>query len=128
MTTPADRKYTQEHEWVKADKDVVTLGVTQYAQEQLTDIVFVELPDIGRRVKAGESIAVLESVKSVSDVFSPVTGAVLAVNEELVNHPEKVNESPYEEGWIAKVKAPAVDLSKLMDAAAYDAFVASKQS
>lgn len=128
MTTPADRKYTQEHEWVRADKDVVTLGVTQYAQEQLTDIVFVELPDIGRRVKAGESIAVLESVKSVSDVFSPVTGAVVAVNEELVNHPEKVNESPYEEGWIAKVKAPAVDLSKLMDAAAYDAFVASKQS
>jgi glycine cleavage system H protein len=126
--TPADRKYTPEHEWVKTDKGVVTLGVTQYAQEQLTDIVFVELPDIGRRVKSGESIAVLESVKSVSDVFSPVTGSVVAVNEELVSHPEKVNESPYEEGWIVKVKAPTVDLSKLMDAAAYDAFVAGKQS
>jgi glycine cleavage system H protein len=126
--TPADRKYTKEHEWVKTEKDVVTLGVTHYAQEQLTDIVFVELPDIGRRVKSGESIAVVESVKSVSDVYSPVTGTVTAVNEELVSHPEKVNESPYEEGWIVKLKVPSVDSAKMMDAAAYDAFVASKQS
>lgn len=125
--TPADRKYSKEHVWAKTEKDVVTLGVTNYAQEQLTDIVFVELPDIGRRVKAGESVAVVESTKSTSDVYAPVTGSVLAVNEELVNHPEKVNESPYEEGWIVKLKAPSVDLSKLMDAAAYDAF-AAKQS
>jgi glycine cleavage system H protein len=126
--TPADRKYTQEHGWVKVEKDGVTLGITQYAQEQLSDIVFVELPDVGRRVKFGESIAVLESVKSVTDVHCPVTGMVVAVNEELVSHPEKVNESPYEEGWIAKLKVPSADLAKLMDAAAYDAFVASKQS
>lgn len=126
--TPADRKYTQEHQWVKMEKDVVTLGVTDYAQEQLTDVVFVELPDVGRRVKSGESIAVVESVKSVSDVFSPVTGTVLEVNEELVSHPEKVNESPYDEGWIVKLKVPSADSAKLMDAAAYDTFVASKKS
>jgi glycine cleavage system H protein len=126
--TPTDRKYTQEHEWVKPGAGMVTLGVTQYAQEQLTDIVFVELPDIGRRVKAGESIAVVESVKSVSDVYAPVTGEVVSVNEELIAHPEKVNESPYEEGWIVQIKAPSVDLSRLLDAAAYDAFVASKKS
>jgi glycine cleavage system H protein len=126
--TPADRKYTKEHEWVKAEKDVVTLGVTHYAQEQLTDVVFVELPEVGRRVKAGESIAVLESVKSVSDVYSPVTGTVVEVNEELVSHPEKVNESPYDEGWIVKLKVPSVDVSKLMDAAAYDAFIAANRS
>lgn len=126
--TPADRKYTKEHEWVKAEKDVVTLGVTHYAQEQLTDVVFVELPEVGRRVKAGESIAVLESVKSVSDVYSPVTGTVVEVNEELISHPEKVNESPYDEGWIVKLKVPSVDVSKLMDAAAYEAFIATKQS
>jgi glycine cleavage system H protein len=124
--TPADRKYTQEHGWAKTEKESVTLGITNYAQEQLTDIVFVELPDIGRRVKAGESIAVVESVKSRSDVYSPLTGVVTAVNEELVNHPEKVNESPYEDGWIVKLKVPSPDHAKLMDAAAYDKFVASK--
>ena len=124
--TPTDRKYSQEHGWAKSEKESVILGITNYAQEQLTDIVFVELPDIGRRVKAGESIAVVESVKSRSDVYSPVTGTVVAVNEELVNHPEKVNESPYEDGWIVKLKVPSADHVKLMDAAAYDKFVASK--
>jgi glycine cleavage system H protein len=126
MTLPTDRRYTAEHEWLKAEGNIVTIGITDYAQEQLTDIVFVELPDVGRRVKAGESLAVLESVKSVSDVYAPFSGEVVQVNEELVQHPERLNESPYEEGWIVKLKANAPDLAKQLDAAAYEALLAKK--
>ena len=121
---PNDLKYTPEHEWVRLEGGTATVGITDYAQEQLTDIVFVELPEIGKRVKAGDNLAVVESVKSVSDVFSPLDGEVSAVNSALEKSPEKVNASPFGDGWIAKLKVANPNLSELMDAAAYEKFVA----
>ena len=123
---PADLKYSNEHEWVRQEGDTLTVGVTDFAQEQLTDIVFVELPEVGRTVSAGEATAVLESVKSVSDIYSPAAGEVIEVNTALESTPEKVNESPFGDGWIFKLKAPGADLSGLMDAAAYDSFIAEQ--
>ena len=124
---PADLRYTEQHEWAKLDGDIVTMGVTDFAQEQLTDIVFVDLPDPGLRVKVGDAVVVLESVKSVSDVYTPVSGEILEINEELVDHPEIINESPFEEGWIVKIKvAGSGELSKMMDAAAYEKHLESE--
>ena len=123
---PADLKYSKEHEWVRLEDGVATIGITHYAQEQLTDIVFVELPEVGRNVKAGEATAVLESVKSVSDVYSPLTGEIVAVNTELEQHPERVNESPYDAGWLFKLKTGASDATELMDNAGYQAFLDSQ--
>lgn len=123
MSNPTDRKYSKEHEWVLPEGDTVTVGISDYAQEQLTDIVFVELPDVGRTVKAGDSTAVLESVKSVADVYAPCDGEVLEVNKDLEEHPERVNEDAFGQGWIFKLKAASPDLSALMDAEAYQAFV-----
>lgn len=120
---PAGLKYTREHVWVRADKGIVTLGITHHAQEKLGDVIFVDLPDIDRKVKVTEDIVKLETVDGASDVSCPVSGTVVEVNEELVQHPEKINESPYEEGWILKLKISSPDLSKLMDAAAYQAFL-----
>lgn len=120
---PADRKYSKEHEWVRMDGDVATVGITDFAQNQLTDIVFVELPEVGRKVSPSDAAAVLESVKSVSDVFSPVEGEVSEVNRELEAHPEYVNESPYDTGWIFKVKTSGGAMAELMDAEAYQAYV-----
>ena len=121
---PAGLKYTREHVWVRVDKSVVTLGITHHAQEKLGDIVFVDLPDLERKVKGGEHVITLETVNGSSELASPCSGTVTEVNEELVQHPEKVNESPYEEGWIVKLKVANPDLSKLMDAQAYEAYVA----
>jgi len=104
MTIPADLKYTKEHEWVRIDGDTATLGISDHAQEALGDIVFVELPEIGRTIDAGEAYAVVESVKAVSDVYAPVSGEVIEVNEALEGEPEKVNTDPYGAGWIAKIK------------------------
>jgi len=123
MSNPTDRKYSREHEWVLVDGDTATVGISDYAQEQLTDIVFVELPEVGRRVKAGDSIAVLESVKSVADVYAPCDGEVSQVNTNLEEHPEQVNDDAFGEGWIFKLKVSGPDLSALMDAEAYQAFV-----
>ena len=103
MTIPADLKYTKEHEWVRIDGDTATFGISDHAQEALGDIVFVELPEIGRTVDAGEAYAVVESVKAVSDVYAPVAGEVIEVNEALESEPEHVNTDPYGSGWIAKV-------------------------
>ena len=103
MTIPADLKFTKEHEWVRIDGDTATFGITDHAQEALGDIVFVELPEIGRTVDAGEAYAVVESVKAVSDVYAPVAGDVVEVNEALEGEPELVNSDPYGAGWIAKV-------------------------
>jgi len=104
-TNPTDRKYSKEHEWVRDNgDDTVTLGITDYAQEMLTDIVFVELPAIGKKVKQMEPVAVVESVKSVSDVFAPVSGEVIEVNLILENRPELINQDAFGEGWIAKMK------------------------
>jgi len=104
MSIPADLKYTKEHEWVRIEGDVATFGVSDHAQEALGDIVFVELPEVGRTVDAAEAYAVVESVKAVSDVYAPVAGEIIEVNDALEGEPEKVNTEPYGRGWIAKVK------------------------
>jgi glycine cleavage system H protein len=119
---PADLKYSKEHEWVRMEADTATVGITHFAQDQLTDIVFVELPELGRTVKVGDPTAVLESVKSVSDVYAPVPGEVVAVNKELEAHPEYVNESPYERGWLFKLKVSG-KADGLLDAKAYQGFL-----
>ena len=124
-TNPTDRKYSREHEWARPHDDgTATIGITDHAQELLTDIVFVELPAPGRRVRRGEAVAVVESVKSVSDVFSPLSGEVVAVNRALEDRPELINQDAWGEGWIAKLKlADPTEYDDLMDAAAYDAFI-----
>ena len=124
---PADRKYSREHEWVRQEGATATVGITDFAQEQLTDIVFVELPEVGRKVKAGDAAAVLESVKSVSDVYAPVAGEIVEVNTALETHPEQVNESPYEQGWLFKLKTSGALPSELMDDQAYTAFLKQQE-
>ncbi len=126
---PTDRKYTREHEWVIDNGNgTATIGITDHAQELLTDIVFVELPEIGRQVKQMETVAVVESVKSVSDVYSPVSGEVTETNLKLEQNPELINEDPYGRGWIAKLRMddPA-ELGNLMEAAEYEAFIAAEE-
>jgi glycine cleavage system H protein len=119
---PADRKYTKEHEWAKENGDgTITMGITDHAQELLTDIVFVELPPIGKKVKQLQPLAVVESVKSVSDVYSPVSGEVAEINSVLEAHPELVNQDAFGDGWIAKLKMDDPgELMSLMDAAGYE--------
>ncbi|MBI3993571.1 MAG: glycine cleavage system protein GcvH [Candidatus Lambdaproteobacteria bacterium] len=120
---PNDRKYSNEHEWIKVEGRTATVGITDYAQEKLTDVVFVELPEVGRQVAPGDSVAVLESVKSVADVYAPAAGKVNDVNRALEEHPDLVNSDAFGEGWIFKLSVSNPDLSALMDAAAYQAFV-----
>lgn len=122
---PTDRKYSKEHEWALDHGDgTATIGITDYAQEMLTDIVFVELPPVGKKVEQAAPLAVVESVKSVSDVYAPVGGEVIAVNLLLESRPELVNQDAFGEGWIAKLKMDnPTQLSSLMDAAAYDALI-----
>lgn len=115
MTIPADLKYTKEHEWARIEDDVATFGLTEHAQEALGDIVFVELPEIGRNVDAGEAFAVVESVKAVSDVYAPAAGEVIEVNTALEEAPEKVNEDPYGAGWIARVRMSGDTVELLSD-------------
>ncbi|HEY5993077.1 MAG TPA: glycine cleavage system protein GcvH [Gallionellaceae bacterium] len=127
MSNPTNLKYTATHEWVKLEADgSVSVGITQHAQELLGDMVFVECPDNGRKLKAGEECAVVESVKAAADVYAPVAGTVTAANGELDGAPQKLNEDPYG-AWIFKMKPDnAADLDKLMDAAAYQAHVDSE--
>ena len=122
---PTDRLYSKDHEWILDRGDGTALvGITDYAQEMLTDIVFVELPPIGKKVAAGEPLAVVESVKSVSDVYSPVSGEVIGVNTALENTPELVNRDAFGEGWIARLKvADPEELKTLLNATAYDALI-----
>lgn len=124
MDFPEELKYTEEHEWVLVENDVVTVGITNFAQDQLGDIVFVELPEVGDMLEAGKTFGVVESVKAVSDVYAPVAGEVVAVNETLPDEPEALNNSPYDEGWLIKIKLtdPAV-LDGLMNVTAYKEFV-----
>jgi len=103
-TVPADLKYAKTHEWVRVSGDIATVGISDHAQHELTDVVFVELPAAGRRVKAGESCAVVESVKTASDIYSPVSGEVVTVNPQLAEHPDLVNKQPYGEGWFYTIK------------------------
>lgn len=117
---PADLKYTNDHEWVKVDGAEATVGITDFAQKQLGDVVFVELPDVGRTLKQGESFGTIESVKAVSELFSPVSGEVVAINSDLANHPDHVNSKPHET-WMIRVKvANAGETASLLDAAAYE--------
>jgi glycine cleavage system H protein len=104
-TTPADRQYTSEHEWIKADGDEYLVGITAFAQDQLGDIVYVELPKVGDRVQAGQAFGVIESVKTASDLYAPVSGEVVAVNTELADQPQTVNDDPYTAGWMIRIKA-----------------------
>jgi glycine cleavage system H protein len=122
MTTPADLKYTKSHEWIRQEPDgTVTVGITHHAQQLLGDLVFVELPAPGRQLKLGEECAVVESVKAAADVFAPVTGEVIAINGELADAPEKINEDAYG-AWMFKLKpGNAGELAGLLDAAAYQA-------
>ena len=122
----ADIKYTEEHEWIRVEGDVGTIGITQYAQEQLGDVVFVDLPQAGRQVAKGEACAVVESVKAASDIYAPVTGEVVEANAALADAPGDVNAEPTGKGWFFKVKlADKGELDGLMDEAAYAAFVKS---
>lgn len=114
MKYPENLQYTADHEWIDPDGRV---GITDYAQDALGDVVFVELPEVGSPVKAGEAFGVVESVKSVSDLFSPVDGTIIKVNEELKESPEKINEDPYGAGWIVQIESPSG--GDLMDVAAY---------
>ncbi|HPU01791.1 MAG TPA: glycine cleavage system protein GcvH [Bacillota bacterium] len=113
-------KYTRTHEWVRLEGDLATVGITDYAQDMLKDIVYVELPEVGRLAKAGESLAVLESVKAVSDLYAPVDGEVVEVNEALLEQPELLNQDPYGEAWVVKMKvAPGYENPDLLDEEAY---------
>ena len=117
-------KYTEEHEWIRVDGDVGTIGITSYAQEQLGDVVFVELPEPGRKVEKGKEMAVVESVKAASEVFAPVTGEVVEANAALADDPAKVNASPEGDGWFVKIRlADPSQLDGLMDEGAYKKFV-----
>jgi glycine cleavage system H protein len=123
MPSPADRRYSKEHEWVLADGDTGTVGITDYAQDQLGDIVFVELPTPGSAVKYMEKFGEIESVKAVSELFSPVTGEITEVNTELADNPERVNDSPYGEGWMAKIRlSDPGEVDRLMTAEQYDEY------
>ena len=120
----ADVKYTNEHEWVRVDGDVGTIGITNYAQEQLGDVVFVDVPQVGRKVTKGESIAVVESVKAASDIFAPVSGEIVEANGALTDSPGDVNAEPMGKGWFFKIRlANKSELAGLMDEAAYNTFV-----
>jgi len=120
---PNELKYTKDHEWLKVDGAEATVGITDFAQKQLGDVVFVELPEIGRKVKQGEVFGTIESVKAVSELFSPVSGQVVAVNTNLANHPEAVNATPHET-WMIRLKPDSPsEADALLDAAAYGALV-----
>lgn len=124
MNVPEDLQYTADHEWVRVDGDRVRIGITDYAQDALGDVVFVQVPTVGTPVKAGESFSEVESTKSVSDIYAPITGEVVEVNDELADHPERLNEDPYGDGWICTIGLGQPDeLDGLLDAAAYRALI-----
>lgn len=117
-------RFTKDHEWISVDGDIATVGITAYAADQLGDVVFVEVPDVGKTVKKGDSLAVVESVKAASDVYAPVSGEVVESNGDLSGAPETVNAAPEAGGWFAKVKlSDASEVDALMDRAAYEAFL-----
>ena len=125
MSSPADLKYTKEHEWVRMQGDVGTVGITDYAQDQLGDIVFVEMPPVGTKVVYMEKFGEIESVKAVSELYSPVSGEVVEINDGLNDHPERVNDSPYEDGWMLRVRLDdPSETEKLLSAADYDDYIA----
>ncbi len=125
---PAELKYTKDHEWARVEGELVRIGITAYAVEQLGDVTLVDLPKRGTKIEAAAHFGDIESVKAVSELFAPVTGEVVAVNEKLANQPELVNESPYTDGWMLVIRpANEAELQKLLDAAAYDSYLGSLQ-
>jgi glycine cleavage system H protein len=124
MTHPSDRVYSKEHEWVLVDGDVATIGISQFAQDQLGEVVYVDLPAVGDTLNAGDSFGEIESVKSVSELFAPVTGEIVEVNSSLDDSPETVNSDPHGAGWMIKVRVDeGGDASGLLSAEEYDAFI-----
>jgi glycine cleavage system H protein len=124
MNIPQDVKYTSEHEWIRIAGDIAYVGITDYAQEQLGDIVFVDIPTVGENLEAGDTFGTIEVVKTISDLFLPIAGEVLEQNEALEENPELVNKDPYGEGWIIKIKpVDATDTANLLDAEGYKALV-----
>jgi glycine cleavage system H protein len=125
---PSNYRYTKEHEWIGIENGIGTVGITDYAQHELGDVVFVELPKAGAKLSAGQSFGTVESVKAVSEIYSPVSGEVLETNTSLANEPEKINKDPHGAAWLIKLKiANAAELNALMDAAAYQAYISEKQ-
>ena len=128
MNTPNDLRYTEEHEWIRLEGDVGTVGITDHAQEALGDIVFVELPEVGRKVNRGDEACAIESSKAASDIYAPAGGTVVEVNQAVADNPALVNEDPYGKGWIYKIRlANPKELDGLMDAKAYAAKVAQEE-
>jgi glycine cleavage system H protein len=126
MATPADRKYTKTHEWVSLDGDVATIGVTDFAQSELGDITYLELPEVGDAIAADQAFGIIESVKAANDIFSPIDGEVVSRNEEALAAPETVNESPYERAWLVRVRIKDPNqVEELMAAPEYEAFAQS---
>ena len=126
MSSPPDLRFTSDHEWVRVDGEEATIGITQYAADQLGDIVFVELPETGRTLEAAKAFGVVESVKAVSDLFAPLSGEVIAINDGLTADPELVNSDPYGAGWMVRLRiADATQLDALLDGAAYDDLTAA---
>jgi glycine cleavage system H protein len=127
MEYPVEYRYTQEHEWVKIERDTATVGITHHAQDQLGDVVFVELPAIGAKLQAGSPFGAVESVKAVSDLYAPISGDVAAVNEELLDAPEKINEDPHGEGWLVRMTVfDITETQGLMNAEKYADYVAAE--
>lgn len=127
MNVPENLKYTKDHEWVRVEGDTAVVGITDFAQHELTDVVFVEVPEVGREVKKGDAIVVVESVKAVSDVYAPVSGAVTAVNDALSSQPELVNKSPFDEGWMVRIRmSDPSELDTLLTPAAYTELIQAK--
>lgn len=125
MPNPADRKYAESHEWHQITGNVVTIGITEHAVDQLTDITFVEMKPVGTAINAGDTVGEVESVKTTSDIYSGVSGEIIEVNETLGDSPEIINSDPYAKGWLVKIKvSDASGLDSLMDASAYDASIA----
>ncbi len=124
---PVDFRYTKDHEWIKVEGSIGTIGITDYAQHELGDVVFVELPKVGAQLEAGKSFGSVESVKAVSDLFTPVTGEVAEINSALSDTPEKINQDPHGAAWLIKVKlTDPKQVNLLMDAKAYEAYIAEK--
>ena len=126
MNIPENLRYTKDHEWIRLDKNVAVVGITEFAVEQLGDITLVEMPELGDVVSEGDTIGTIESVKAVSDMFAPISGTVKEINEELDDAPEKVNDSCYNEGWMMKIEVGnTVDIEKLFDQAGYKTYLDS---
>jgi len=124
MSVPDDLRYSSDHEWARVEDGLVRIGITDYAQDALGDVVFVQVPTVGTEVKAGERFSEVESTKSVSDIYAPITGTIVEVNSDLADEPQRVNEDPYGEGWLCVLEpADLSELDALLDAAAYQALV-----